>query len=173
MRWFPLSGPTPGLVAVLLLTSACSSTGPTTVGGDVTMHLDANTAPVISLPAGTTLPPDTGANAGLIVGHCELTGEATEIVLARSADDASMASGFSWFQLTVDSPDAPYVGHVIAQYDDDVYEADCDLTSFARATREGIVDIDLTACTLMAPAPSGVNSVTVEADLLFDACTVR
>lgn len=164
------------IVAVFVLStaSACSSGGPTTIGGDVAVHLNASTTNTLTFPEGTTLPLDrAGANSGLVVGHCALTGEATEISLTRSPEGSTPASGFVFFQVNVDSPDAPHVGHVMAQIGSDVYEADCDFASFERERSHGVVDLELSGCTLLTPSPSGVNSVTVDAGLSLDACSVQ
>ena len=170
MRWLRPSS----LVGLIFVASACSTPGPTTIAGEAILRVDANTAPAITFPAGTTLPSDTPpTTSGLVVGQCAIGAESTLITFSRSAEGATLPTGFVWFQVSVDSPNAPYVGHVMAQYDDEVYEADCDLMSFARDRAHGVVDLELAACSLMAPLPGGLNSVSVDAALSLASCAVR
>ncbi len=158
------------------LLAGCAKDGPTLVSGEVALAVDALTAPTLVLPPGTTLPSQaSSAGSGLVAGECIVAASATEIELERTSSGAVEPTGFVWFQLRVDSPEAPHVGHVMAEYDGAFYEADCDLTRFERNRGSGFVAVDFSGCSLLTPAPgsAGVDTVTASASLTFDGCVKR
>lgn len=163
----------PILLVVGLGLAGCQSVGPTTVGGEAALSIDASTSARITLPAGTALPlGSTSGTSGLVAGHCTLGSGATHIGLERTAHGAVVPSGFVWFQLRVDSPDAP-LGRVMAEYEGELYEGDCDLSSFERNRDTGSLQVAVSACSLLTPSPiaSGPTSVTFDAALSFYDCT--
>lgn len=163
------------LLAAGLALVGCQSRGPTTASGDVALSIDPSTAVHITLPPGTALPLDTTAGAtGVIAGHCVLGSGATEIELERTPNGSVAPTGFVWFQLHVDSPDAP-LGHVMAEYEGELYEGDCDLVTFDRNRDARSLSVALAACDLLTPSPSssGPTSVAIDASLVFSDCTDR
>ena len=160
----------PGIM-VILLTSACSKSGPTVVGGEVALRLDPQTAATITVPEGTTLPDSATATAnGQLVGHCVLGESATDVELERTANGDASVTGFAWFRMHLDSPDAPHVARVLADYDGELFEADCDVDAFARSRDDGVLDVSIESCELLAPTPSGNATTTIDVDLAFDGC---
>lgn len=160
----------PVLVAIFLA-SACSKSDPTMVSGDVALHLDAQTSASLGLPDGTTLPNgDTATANGQVVGHCVVGDVATDVELERTATASAPVTGLAWIKVHLDSPEAPQVAHVLADYEGELFEADCDVDSFVRSRRDGVLDLSIGGCELMTPTPSA-NTTTIDVDLSFEGCT--
>lgn len=163
-------GSIPVLVAIFLA-SACSKSDPTTVSGDVALHLDAQTTATLELPDGTNLPNgDTAIANGQVVGHCVVGDVASDIELERTATGSTPVTGLAWIKVHLDSPDAPHVAHVLADYDGELFEADCDVDSFVRSRRDAVLDVTIAGCELITPTPSA-TSTTIDVDLAFEGCT--
>lgn len=167
----------PALIPAILaisLTGACSKSEPTTVGGALALRLDAQTTAALELPDGTTLPRDTtNVGSGVVVGRCVLGGATTDLELERTANGDSGVEGLAWFRMHFDSPEAPHVAHVLVDHGGELYEADCDVSSFVRSPSDGVLDVTVEACELMTPTPTGSAITTLDVDLVFAGCTDR